>query len=71
VLTPVDLRVPESALHTLRPVFLTVEGDCEPWSDDEIVRRMLIRGAMDYAKAAGRPWKEIQELAASLRTALT
>jgi hypothetical protein len=67
----VNLQVPDTALATLRELFVPIEGDCEPWTDDEVVRRTLIRGAMDYARSAGRPWKEIQGIAAELRAALT
>jgi hypothetical protein len=67
----VDLHVPAIALQTLREVFLPIEGECEPWTDEEIVRRTLIRGAMDYARSAGRPWKETQAIAGALRAALS
>ncbi len=67
----VRLDVSDQALAILRPLFTAVEGTCEAWSDDEIVRRMLIRGAMEYAKSAGRPFDEAVAVAADLRAALT
>src|SRR5690606_31747650 len=51
----ITLTVPDDVLAKLRETFLVIEGDCEAWTDEEIVRRTLIRGAMDYAKAANRP----------------
>jgi hypothetical protein len=66
-----ELNLPDDAMTVLRPLFLAVEGSCEVWGDDEVVRRMLIRGAMEYAKSAGRGWDDVQRIAAELRTALT
>ena len=66
----VQLAVPAEALDILRPLFLAVEGACEAWGDDEVARRVLIRGAMEYAKSAGKPWDEVMAAAAELRTAL-
>ena len=66
----VQLDVSEKALDILRPLFVEVEGSCEAWSDDEIVRRMLIRGAMEYAKSAGKPWDDVMAVAAQLRAAM-
>ncbi|CAN5397198.1 hypothetical protein BH23ACT7_BH23ACT7_27060 [soil metagenome] len=65
-----ELTVPADALAVLRPLFLAIEGDCEPWTDAEIVRRTLIRGAMDYARAADRPWSEVADVARRLRDGL-
>lgn len=65
-----ELAVPDEALDLLRPLFTTVEGTCEVWADEEVVRRMLIRGAMEYAKSAGREWDDVQAVAAALRAAL-
>lgn len=62
--------VPDDALTTLRRVFTTVEGTCEPWLDEEVVRRTLIRGAMEYARSGGAPFDEVSALAAELRAAL-
>jgi hypothetical protein len=62
-----QLTVTDDALDRLRDVFVAVEGTCEAWTDEEIVRRVLIRGAMDYAKAAGREWTAVQALATALR----
>lgn len=67
----IELSVPDEALDVLRPLFVSVEGSCESWSDEEVVRRILIRGAMQYAKSAGQPWEEVQATAASLRSALS
>ena len=66
----IELTVPDDVLDLLRPLFTTVEGTCEVWADEEVVRRMLIRGAMEYAKSAGRPWDDVQAIATTLRTAL-
>ncbi|HWB71060.1 MAG TPA: hypothetical protein VG452_02500 [Egibacteraceae bacterium] len=66
-----QLHLLPEAVATLRSVFVVVEGDCEPWTDREVVRRTLIRGAMEYARAAGRSWEEIEALAATLRSALS
>lgn len=65
-----QLTVGTEALARLRDVFVGVEGTCESWTDDEIVRRVLIRGAMDYAKAGGAEWPQVQALAAALRADL-
>lgn len=65
-----NLSVGDDVLQRLRPLFTAVEGDCEVWTDDEIVRRVFIRGAMEYAKSAGRSWDETTALAADLRSAL-
>ena len=48
-----DLPVSDAALRLLRRLFVPVEGSCEPWTDAEIVRRVLVRGAMEYAKSGG------------------
>ncbi len=66
----IRLTVPDEALAVLRPLFVAVEGSCEAWADDEVVRRVLIRGAMEYAKSAGRPFDEAVAVAADLRAAL-
>ena len=66
-----NLELRDDVLETLRPLFLAVEGTCEAWTDDEIVRRVFIRGAMEYAKSAGRSWDDVMATAAALRTALT
>jgi hypothetical protein len=66
-----QFAVPDHVLATLRRVFTAVEGTCEPWLDDEIVRRTLIRGAMEYARSGGATFDEMSALAADLRTALT
>ncbi|MDP8969207.1 MAG: hypothetical protein M3N52_01600 [Actinomycetota bacterium] len=65
-----QVHLSDDALAALRPVFVAVEGTCEPWTDEEIVRRLLIRGAMDYARVAGRSWEEIEALATALRSSL-
>ena len=67
---PVQLTVPDDAIAQLKPLFVAVEGSCEVWSDDEVVRRMLVRGAMEYAKSAGRPFTEVSAVAGALRSAL-
>lgn len=66
-----ELHVPDEVFTRLRPVFLAVEGSCEVWTDEEILRRVFIRGAMEYAKSAGQSWDEVQTLAGELRGALT
>jgi len=65
-----QLAVPDEALATLRRVFTTVEGTCEPWTDDEVVRRTLIRGAMEYARSGGADFAAMAALAADLRARL-
>jgi hypothetical protein len=65
-----NLAVPDAVLDTVRPLFVAVEGSCEAWTDDEIVRRVFIRGAMEYAKSAGQPWDDVMATAADLRAAL-
>lgn len=66
-----DLHVDEASLAALREVFVAVEGTCESWTDDEVVRRVLIRGAMDYAKSGGAQWQDVAALASRLRKQLT
>lgn len=66
----IQLTVPDEALAVLRPLFVAVEGSCEAWADDEVARRVLIRGAMEYAKSAGRPFDEAVAVAADLRATL-
>lgn len=65
-----QLTVPEPALATLRRLFNTVEGTCEPWTDDEVVRRMLIRGAMEYARSGGADIAAMTAVASELRALL-
>ena len=65
-----NLVVSESVLDTVRPLFVAVEGTCEAWADEEIVRRLFIRGAMEYAKSAGKSWDDVMATAAQLRTDL-
>ncbi|HVL99724.1 MAG TPA: hypothetical protein VM324_10585 [Egibacteraceae bacterium] len=65
-----ELRVSDEALALLRPLFAAVEGDCEAWTDEEVVRRIFIRGAMEYAKSAGREWEQVRATGAALRAAL-
>ena len=64
------LDVPDDVLKELRTVFVAVEGACEAWMDDEIVRRVFIRGAMDYVKSSGGDFTAVQAMAAQLRGAL-
>jgi hypothetical protein len=66
-----QLTVDDATIARLREVFIGVEGSCESWTDEEVVTRVLIRGAMDYAKAGGAAWPEVQALAGDLRRALT
>ena len=66
-----QMTVSDEVLEQLRPLFVAVEGYCEVWTDEEIVRRLFIRGAMEYAKSAGKPFDEVTSLAADLRGALT
>ena len=63
-------EVDEEILELLRPTFVTVEGHCEVWTDEEIVRRLFIRGAMEYAKSAGKSWDEVMAVAGQLRERL-
>ncbi len=65
-----NLAVPQEAIDLIRPMFTDVEGHCEVWTDDEIVRRLFIRGAMEYAKSAGKSWDDVQALATTLRQQL-
>jgi hypothetical protein len=65
-----NLHVPDAALDLLRPMFVDVEGHCEVWTDEEIARRLFIRGAMEYAKSAGKSWDDVMAVAAELRTQL-
>lgn len=65
-----QLTVDDDALARLRDAFLAVEGTCEAWTDEEVVRRVLIRGAMDYAKAGGKDWQDVTGVAARLRDRL-
>ena len=66
-----NLAVSDDVLEVIRPLFTSVEGMCEVWTDDEIVRRLFIRGAMEYAKSSGKPFDQVTSLAAQLRAALT
>ncbi len=65
-----NVSVSDAALEMLRPLFVAVAGSCEAWTDDEIVRRVFIRGAMEYAKSAGKSWDDVMATAAQLRTEL-
>ena len=67
----VNLAVTEDVMESIRPLFTLVEGYCEVWTDEEIVRRLFIRGAMEYAKSAGKPFEQVTDLAAHLRAALS
>lgn len=66
-----QFAVPDEALATLRRIFTTVEGTCEPWLDEEVVRRTLIRGAMEYARSGGADFEEMTALATELRAHLS
>ncbi len=66
----VTLHVPDAALERLREVFIAVEGSCNAWTDEEVVARLLVRGAMDYAKSVGKEWSEVSALATEVRGAL-
>ncbi len=66
-----QLTVDDEAMDRLREVFIGLEGACESWTDEEVVTRVLIRGAMEYAKAGGAEWDDVQALAGVLRGALT
>jgi hypothetical protein len=65
-----NLTVNDTVLETVRPLFLAVEGTCEAWTDEEVIRRIFIRGAMEYAKSAGKPWDDVMATAADLRASL-
>lgn len=65
-----QINLDEQTMDLLRPLFVSVEGSCEAWTDDEIGRRVFIRGAMEYAKGAGKSWDEVMAVAAQLRTHL-
>lgn len=65
-----NLVISPDALAVLRPLFVAAEGSCEAWTDEEIVRRVFIRGAMEYAKSAGKSWDDVMATAAELRTEL-
>ena len=65
-----NLQVTAAALELLRPMFVDVEGHCEVWTDEEIARRLFIRGAMEYAKSAGKSWDDVMAIAAQLRAQL-
>lgn len=65
-----QLDVPDPALANLRRLFTVVEGTCEPWTDVEVVRRTLIRGAMEYARSGGADITEMTSVAAGLRAHL-
>ena len=65
-----NLEVTEAALDLVRPMFADVEGHCEVWTDEEIARRLFIRGAMEYAKSAGKSWDDVMAVAAALRAQL-
>lgn len=66
-----NLAISDDVLDLIRPMFVDVEGHCEVWTDDEIARRLFIRGAMEYAKSAGKSWDDVMAIAADLRTRLT
>ena len=66
-----QLEIDEATLELLRPIFVTVEGHCEVWTDDEIVRRLFISGAMEYAKSAGKSWDDVMAIAGQVREQLS
>ena len=66
-----QMEIDEETLELLRPIFVMVEGYCEVWTDDEIVRRLFIRGAMEYAKSAGKSWDDVMALAGVVREQLS
>ena len=65
-----ELSIPQESLDLVRPMFVDVEGHCEVWTDEEIARRMFIRGAMEYAKSLGKSWDDVQAVATTLRSHL-
>ena len=66
-----NLAISDEVLELLRPMFVDVEGHCEVWTDEEIARRLFIRGAMEYAKSAGKSWDDVMAVAAALREQLS
>jgi hypothetical protein len=66
-----QLTVGDEAMERLREVFVGLEGACESWTDEEVVTRVLIRGAMDYARSGGAEWADVQALAATLRRSVS
>ena len=66
-----NLEINATALELLRQMFVEVEGQCEVWTDDEIARRVFIRGAMEYAKSSGKAWDDVMAIAAQLREQLS
>jgi len=64
------VEVTDEALDVVRPLFVAVEGSCEAWTDEEVFRKVFIRGAMEYAKSAGQPWDDVMATASQLRAAL-
>lgn len=64
---PATVTVSDDALDLLRPLFSKVEGQCEVWTDPEVLTRMLIRGVMAYGQTAGMPFAETAALAGTLR----
>jgi hypothetical protein len=65
------LTLSDEALAQLRPLFSQVEGECEVWTDAEVLTRMLIRGVMAYGQTAGRPFDELSAMAAEVRRAVS
>ncbi|CAN5336827.1 hypothetical protein BH23ACT9_BH23ACT9_24140 [soil metagenome] len=68
---PATLTLSDEALAQLRPLFSQVEGNCEVWTDDEILTRLLIRGVLAYGQTAGRPFAEMTQLASTLRATIS
>lgn len=68
---PATVTVSDEVLEQLRPLFSKVEGQCEVWTDEEVLTRMLIRGVMAYGSTAGLPFAETSALASTLREAIT
>ena len=66
-----DLHISDEALAVLRPLFIEAEGDCEAWTDEQVVTGMLIRGRMDYGRSLGKPFAETTAAARTARKGLS
>ncbi len=64
------IDLPEDVAGRLREAVVAVDGSCEPWTPEEVLRKALVRGAMAYARSAGWEWDQVQALGRGVRSAL-
>ncbi|MGI8574218.1 MAG: hypothetical protein ACR2MA_02510 [Egibacteraceae bacterium] len=64
------IDLPDDVAERLRETVTAVDGSCEPWTSEEVLRKVVVRGTMAYAQSAGWQWDDVQSLGRDVRSAL-